>query len=88
MSKELYARNIKSVSFQPPKIWTSIPQNIKYSSPLLCYKRVLENGYPNAHVIYAKHFFNMLVFYTGQQQSSFLSKNYSHIIYLEICFVF
>ena len=67
MRNELYARNPKTVrygtettSFLSPKIWSLIPQNIKDSGSLPCFKKKLENANPTAHVVYAKHFCNML----------------------------
>ena len=72
MRYELYARNPKTVrygtetiSFLSPKIWSLIPQNIKDSGSLPCFKKTLENGNPTAHVVYAKHFCNMLVLYSS-----------------------
>ena len=70
MRNELYARNPKTVrygtettSFLSPKIWSLIPQNIKDSGSLPCFKKTLENGNPT--VVYAKHFCNMLVLYSS-----------------------
>ena len=73
MRNELYARNPKTVrygtetiSFLSPKIWSLIPQNIKYSGSLPCFeKKILENGNPTVHVVYAKHFCNMLVLFSS-----------------------
>ena len=74
MRNELYARNSKTVrygtkaiSFLSPKIWPLIPQNIKASGSLLCFKKKqkIENGHPTAHVVYAKHFCDMLVLYSS-----------------------
>ena len=77
MRNELYARNPKTVrygtetiSFLSPKIWSLIPQNIKDSGFLPCFKKKkkkkkLENGNPTARVVYAKHICNMLVLYSS-----------------------
>ena len=73
MRNELYARNPKTVrygtettSFLSAKIWSLIPQNIKDSGSLPCFKKkTLENGNSTAHVVYAKHFCNMLVSYSS-----------------------
>ena len=72
MRNELYARNPKTVrygtetiSFLSAKIWSLIPQNIKDSGSLHVSKKTLENGNPTAHVVYAKHFCNMLVSYSS-----------------------
>ena len=68
MRNELYARNPKAarystetISFLSPKIWSLIPQNVKDSGSLPCFK----NGNPTAYVVYAKHFCNMLVLYSS-----------------------
>ena len=71
MRNKLYARNPKAVrygtetiSFLSPKIRSLIPQNIKDSDSLPCFKKkTLENGNPTDHVVYAKHFCNTLVLY-------------------------
>ena len=72
MRNELYARNPKTVrygtetiSFLSPKIWSSIPQNIKDSDFLPCFTKTIENGNPTAHVVYVKHICNMLVLYSS-----------------------
>ena len=74
MCNELYARHPKTVrygtetiSFLSPKIWSLIPQNIIDSGSLPCFKKkkTTENRNPTAHVIYAKHFCNMLVLYSS-----------------------
>ena len=73
MRNELYARNPKTVrygtetiSFLSPKIWSLIPQNIKKTlAPYHVSKKTLENGNPTVHVVYAKHFCNMLVSYSS-----------------------
>ena len=77
MCNELYARNPKTVRygtetifFLSPKIWFLIPQNIKDSGFLPCFKKknnkkTLENGNPTACVVYAKHVCNMLVLYSS-----------------------
>ena len=68
MRNELYARNPKAVrygtqtiSFLSTKIWSLVPQNIKDWLLTMFQKKTLENGNPTAHVVYAKHFCNMLV---------------------------
>ena len=65
---ELYARNpktirygIETISFLSPKIWSLI----KDSGSLPYFKKILENGNPTVHVVYAKHFCNMLVLYSS-----------------------
>ena len=85
MRNELYARNPKTVgygtetiSFLSPKIWFLIPQNIKDSGFLPCFKKKkkkkLENGNPTARVVYAKHVCNILVLYSSTAAlSSFFS---------------
>ena len=72
MRNELYARNPKTVrygtetiSFLSPKIWSLVPQNIKDSGSLSCLKKKAENGNRTAHVVYAKHFCNMLGLYSS-----------------------
>ena len=76
MCNELYARNPKTVrygtetiSFLSPKIWSLIPENIKDSGFLPCFKKktkeTLENGNPTVRVVYAKHICNMLVLYSS-----------------------
>ena len=73
MRNELYARNPKTVrygtetiSFLSPKIWFLIPQYIKDTGSLPCFKKkTLENGNPTAHIVYAKHFCDMLVLYSS-----------------------
>ena len=74
MSNELDARNsktvrydIETISFLSPKIWSLIPQNIKASGSLLCFKKKqkIENGHPTTQVVYAKHFCDMLVLYSS-----------------------
>ena len=77
MRNELYARNpttvgygTETISFLSPKIWFLIPQNIKDSGFLPCFKKKkkkkkLENGNPTARVVYAKHICNMLVLYSS-----------------------
>ena len=71
MRNELYARNPKTVrygtetiSFLSPKIWSLVPQNIKDSGSLSCFKKT-ENGNPTANVVYTKYFCNMLVLYSS-----------------------
>ena len=72
MRNGLDARNSKTVrydaetiSFLSPKIWSLVPQNIKDSGSLSCFKKTLENGNRTANVIYAKYFCNMLVLYSS-----------------------
>ena len=72
MRNELYARNPKiirygteTISLLSPKIWALMPQNIKDSSSLPRFERVLENGNPTTHVVYAKHFCNMLALHSS-----------------------
>ena len=72
MRNKLHARNPKTVrygtetiSFLSPKIWSLIPQNIKDSGSLPCFKKTLENGNPTAHVVYAKHFCNILLLFSS-----------------------
>ena len=91
MRNELYARNPKTVrygtetiSFLSPKIWSLIPQNIKDSGSLPCFKKTLENGNPTAHVVYAKHFCNMLVLYSSTEVLSSQFSVYLKFIYLFI----
>ena len=69
---KLYARNpktvrygIETISFLSPKIWSLISQNMKDSGSLPCFKKTLENGNRTAHVVYAKHFCNMVVLYSS-----------------------
>ena len=54
MRNELYARNPKTVrygtetiSFLSPKIWSLIPQNIKDSGSLSCFKKNIRKWKPN-----------------------------------------
>ena len=54
MRNELYARNPKTVrygtetiSFLSPKIWSLIPQNIKDSGSLPCFKKNIRKWKPN-----------------------------------------
>ena len=72
MRNELYARNpttvrhgTETIFFMSPKIWSLIPQDIKDSGSLPCFKKTLENGNPTAHVLYGKLFRNMLVLYSS-----------------------
>ena len=72
MRNELYARNPKTVrygtetiSFLSPKTWSLLPQNIKDSSSLPCFKKNIRKWKPIAHVVYAKHFCNILVLYSS-----------------------
>ena len=72
MRNKLYARNPKAVryctetiSFLSPKIWYLIPRNIKDWLLTMFKKKKIENGNPTAHVVYAKHFCNMLVLYSS-----------------------
>ena len=57
----------ETISFLSPNIWSLIPQNIKDSGSLPCFKKKkkTENGNPTAHVVYAKHFCDMLVLYSS-----------------------
>ena len=92
MRNELYARNPKTVrygtetiSFLSPKIWSLIPQNIKTVAPYhVSKKKTLENGNPTAHVVYAKHFCNMLVLYSSTEVLSSQFSVYLKFIYLFI----
>ena len=74
----------ETISFLSPKIWSLIPQNIKDSGSLPCFKKTLENGNPTAHVVYAKHFCNMLVLYSSTEVLSSQFSVYLKFIYLFI----
>ena len=67
---ELYSRNPKtvtygtvSVSFMAPKIWSIVPQELKYYQSLYSFKLSIRKWKPNSYVGYAKPTCNMLVFY-------------------------
>ena len=71
MRNKLHFRNPKTVrygtetiSFLSPKIWSLILQNI-YSGFLTCFKKNIRKWKPTAHVVYAKHFCNMLVLFSS-----------------------
>ena len=66
---ELYARNPKTVRYGTEAVAFFVSNNLvfdttKYKTlaPNHVSKKALENGDPTAHVVYAKHFCNMLVF--------------------------
>ena len=67
MRNELYARNPKTIQ----KLYLfciQILDTAKYKALAPCHvskkkKRKTENGNPTAHLVYAKHFCNMLVLY-------------------------
>ena len=67
MRNKLHARNpktvrysTKTISFLSPKIWSLIPQNIKDSGSLPCFKKNIRKWKPNV-----KHFCNMLASYSS-----------------------
>ena len=86
MRNELYARNPNMVYIflLSTKICNFIPQYIIDFSPLLCLKKALENGNPNAHVVCGKHFYNMLVLHSSAEFLSSQIFVYLKFIYLLI----
>ena len=77
MRNELYARipkkvryDTKTISFLSPKIWSLIPQYIKDSSFLPCFKKNIRKWKPSMSLM--QNIFAACWFYIAQQQSSLL----------------
>ena len=80
MRNELYARNPKTVrygtetiSFLSPKIWSLIPQNIKDSGCLPCFKKKRSKMETQLPMSFMQNIFATCWFYIAQQQLSLLS---------------